>query len=275
MTRFAWVFNLDADFELQAKTYNTPDKLKADLSRNGQAARALMGPEDAECALGIGPGFVGRAFCPTEKALSRMRAAGVVPEPHPAQAVLRRVNHRLFAHALGGGLADQHWIESRAALDVLLARPTPWLLKRPLSFAGRGQLVVSGSLTDKDDAWITASLRADGLIVEPFVAIDEEYSLHGFIWPDGRHLLGGLCVQTVSRGVYRSVRRDASHAHAGRLEAEAARVAAALCAAGYFGPFGIDAYTHMGGLCCLSEINARYTMAFAVGFSRPVHTLEL
>jgi hypothetical protein len=56
-----------------------------------------------------------------------------------------------------------------------------------------------------------------------------------------------------------------------RLAEEAARVAAALASAGYFGPFGIDAYTYRahGGALELqvrSEINARYSMGFAVGF---------
>ena len=55
------------------------------------------------------------------------------------------------------------------------------------------------------------------------------------------------------------------------LTTELARVAGALCAAGYFGPFGLDAYTYRGGdgIVCLqprSEINARYSMGFALGF---------
>ena len=57
------------------------------------------------------------------------------------------------------------------------------------------------------------------------------------------------------------------------LVPEAERVAAALSAAGYFGPFGVDAYTYRerGGAIALqprSEINARYTMGFAAPYPR-------
>ena len=50
-----------------------------------------------------------------------------------------------------------------------------------------------------------------------------------------------------------------------------ARVAVALAGSGYFGPFGIDAFTYRNadGTVALqprSEINARYSMGFAIGF---------
>ena len=56
-----------------------------------------------------------------------------------------------------------------------------------------------------------------------------------------------------------------------RLSTEASHVAAALASAGYFGPFGIDAYTYRGGggsleLQLRSEINARYLDGFAIGY---------
>jgi hypothetical protein len=188
------------------------------------------------------------------------------------------VNHRLFAHELGGGLEDQHYVTTRAALDVLLGK-RDWLLKRPLAFAGRGQLRVSGKLTEKDDAWIAASLRADGLIVEPLVTPTLELSLHGFVWQDGRYELGRICVQAVSaRGVFTSVslaEGALQNDEESSLRDQAKRTAEALFVAGYFGPFGIDSYRHTAGFCALSEINARYTMAFALGFARPSHTLSL
>jgi hypothetical protein len=51
--------------------------------------------------------------------------------------------------------------------------------------------------------------------------------------------------------------------------AEAKVVAEGLTAAGYFGPFGVDAYTYRDEergvvLQRRSEINARYTMGFGV-----------
>jgi hypothetical protein len=46
------------------------------------------------------------------------------------------------------------------------------------------------------------------------------------------------------------------------LESIAAMVAPRLTRAGYYGPVGIDALEHTGGLLPLLEINARYTMGF-------------
>jgi hypothetical protein len=56
-----------------------------------------------------------------------------------------------------------------------------------------------------------------------------------------------------------------------RLLEEARRVGLALAQAAYFGPFGVDAFTYRDRAGALqlqprSEINARYTMGFAVGF---------
>jgi hypothetical protein len=49
---------------------------------------------------------------------------------------------------------------------------------------------------------------------------------------------------------------------AAELMRVAAVVAERLFAEGYFGPVGIDALEHAGGLHPLLEINARYTMGF-------------
>jgi hypothetical protein len=46
------------------------------------------------------------------------------------------------------------------------------------------------------------------------------------------------------------------------LESIASVLAPRLTRAGYYGPVGIDALEHTGGLLPLLEINARYTMGF-------------
>jgi hypothetical protein len=270
VTGYAWVFNFDAELELSRKNHTTSAALLADLERHSAGAHALLGPDDVRVEQAR-PGMIGRAWCPTPRALAKLKAAGVTPEPHPDAAVLRRVNHRLFAHELGGGLSGQHYVTADFALP-----PGRWMLKRPLTFAGRGQLRVDGPLDDKQRAWIAASLRTDGLIVEPLVTPSLEVSLHGFVWRDGHFELGRLCEQAVSeRGVYRAAKLAKDVPEAPLMVATAERVAHALHVAGYFGPFGIDGYRHEGGFCALSEINARYTMAFAVGFPRPAHTMHL
>jgi hypothetical protein len=288
--KFAWVLNLDAELELSRLDfeYVPRSKLLQQLALYGQGSRALLGPEDVLLEPGVRPkdgDFVGRAWCPTPLALSRLAAAGVRAEPHPAPGVLRRVNHRLFAHEVGGGLPEQRYFTERAPLEALLRRAErPWMLKRPLAFAGRGQMRFYGPISDKQWSWLDVSLARDGLIAEPLVSPTLELSLHGFVWQAGHFELGRPCVQEVTdRGVFRGVRL----AQSGELDAaESAsvldrgkRAAELLHEAGYFGPFGIDAYRYevgdARGFCALSEINARYTMGFAIGFPRPSSALSL
>ena len=205
--------------------------------------------------------------------------------PHPALAVLQRVNHRRFAVELGAGLPQQRYVTSRAELErVLDSAPRAWLLKRPLAFAGRGQLRWFGAGDARQASWIDASLARDGLVVEPLVTPLLELSLHGFIRKDGEYELGRICVQDVSpHGVARGVRLASAGElrvdEAKALFAVAERVASALIGAEYFGPFGVDAFRYQAGaevgFCALSELNARYTIGFVVGFPRPPAELVL
>ena len=65
--------------------------------------------------------------------------------------------------------------------------------------------------------------------------------------------------------------------HVPLLHDEGERIAEALAAEGYFGPFGVDAFTFIGAdgansLQPRSEINARYSMGFVVGMgARALH----
>jgi hypothetical protein len=289
MTRFAWVLNLDAELELARGRpgYVPQRKLLAQLAEHGGSSRQLLGPDDVLLDGGAPAeklsDYIGRAWCPTPLALARLRAAGAAPEPHPDPATLRRVNHRRFAHRLGGGLPGQTYVRSRGELLETVGNCSQiWLLKRPLTFAGRGQMRVIGPLSDKQWTWVDASLARDGLLIEPFVRPTLELSLHGFVWPDGRYRLGRCCVQHVAeRGAFRGIRL----AEAGELEPgealafseRAEAVARALASDGYFGPYGIDGYRYERdghtAFCALSEINARYTLGFITGF--PVHPSQL
>ena len=289
--RYGWLLNLDAEMELARGRpgYVPQRKLLAQLAQHGGGSRALLGTNDQlldeHTELPVTAGLVGRAWCPTPLALASLRRLGVEPEPHPDAKVLRRVNHRLFAHELGGGLPEQLYVQNREQLATCLGDGARrWLLKRPLGFAGRGQLRAIGPLTEKQGTWVDASLKRDGLIVEPLVTPTFEVSLHGFVWRSGRYEMGEICAQDVSeRGVFRGVRRAepgellASEQAAFRERGEA--VAKALFGAGYFGPFGIDGYRYASdeasGFCALSEINARYTLGFVTGFPRHPSELSL
>jgi hypothetical protein len=289
--RYGWILNLDAELELARGRpgYVPQRKLLAQLAEHGKSSHALLAPEDVLLEPGAGvplpEGLIGRAWCPTPMALASLRQRGVEPEPHPDATILRRVNHRLFAHELGGGLADQSYVRTRAALLASVGDYSRlWLLKRPLGFAGRGQLRIIGPLTEKQMTWVDASLKRDGLLLEPLVKPTLEVSLHGFIWRDGRHELGRICAQSISeRGAFRGVRLSepgdlAPSEHAAFTE-RADAVARALAHAGYFGPFGVDGYRYTlndaSGFCALSEINARYTLGFTTGFPRPPCDLVL
>jgi len=296
--RYGWILNLDAELELARARpgYVPQQKLLRQLAEHGGSSRALLGPEDvllepAEAAEPGEPrgalpsGLIGRAWCPTPLTLARLQQLGVTPEPHPRADVLRRVNHRLFAHELGGGLPEQTYVQGREQLLARLADyARPWLLKRPLGFAGRGQLRAIGPLSDKQWTWVDASLKRDGLLLEPLVTPSFEVSLHGFIWPGGRRELGRICTQVVSeRGVFRGVRLalagELTASESDALRERAAATAEALLGAGYFGPFGIDGYRYTlngaSGFCALGEINARYTLGFVTGFSRHPSELSL
>ena len=289
--RYGWLLNLDAELELARGRpgYVPQRKLLAQLAEHGRSSRALLGPDDVllepDANLPLPNLLVGRAWCPTPLALASLRRHGVEPEPHPDAAVLRRVNHRSFAHELGGGLPDQRYVRTREELLACVGDyARHWLLKRPLGFAGRGQLRIIGPLTEKQMTWVDASLKRDGLLLEPLVQPTFEVSLHGFIWRDGRYELGRACAQDISdRGAFRGVRL----VEPGELAANeytafsecAAGVAQALARAGYFGPFGIDGYRYSldgaSSFCALGEINARYTLGFVTGFPRHPSELSL
>lgn len=284
--RFAWVLNQDAELELSRPGYTPAARTLLQIDQYGAHARALLGPRDILVTdLSSQPGpFLGRAWCPTPLAVAKLRAIGVAPEPHPTPETLRLVNHRHFAFDLAAGLPGQRYVSTRQQLQSVLQAGRSWLLKRPLGFAGRGQLRILGGIDPKQAAWIDASLRHDGLIVEPLITPVLEISLHGFVWRDKRFDLGRACVQDVSeRGVFRAVRlakdRELDESEHQSLFTQGDRVANALGRAGYFGPFGIDAYRYdldgSIGFCALSEINARYTMGFVTGFPRHPSQLSL
>ncbi|MDP9150037.1 MAG: hypothetical protein M3O36_08875, partial [Myxococcota bacterium] len=208
------------------------------------------------------------------------------PEPHPALDVLRAVNSRAFAAALGITLPGAAFVTdldvARAMLRAEPALCTSWRVKHAFGMAGRNQRVVVPSAVDERDLrFVEAGLARGGVQVEPNVVIESEYAIHGLIAEDGSFQLGALVRQRCDRhGAWmRSDRVDPAEAlrdHPVReiavvLREEARRVARALFGAEFFGPFGIDAYSYRGGdgAPCLqprSEINARYSMGFATGF---------
>jgi hypothetical protein len=285
--RFAWVLNLDADLELAARQAYQPKRSVREAMRPWSAllAASLLGPEDVvvdeSSALLASRGLVGRAFCPTPSAVATLVRAGAELEPHPPVEVLRLVNARAFASSLGQTLPGAAFVTHLAAARAKLAEAPPvgegWRVKRNFGMTGRGQRVVLGVATEPDVAFVRASLDEGGVQIEPNVAIEAEYALHGLLAESGAFELGAPVRQRCdARGAWIAT-EPLGDPSAGerelvtRLAAEAAHVASALATARYFGPFGVDAYTYRGESGSLelqvrSEINARYSMGFAVGF---------
>jgi hypothetical protein len=201
--------------------------------------------------------------------------------------ILRRVNHRRFAHELGQALPAAGFAQDAAQLATLLAAKSAladassercWLIKRPLGFAGRGRKKLRfGELSAADQSWLDASLRTgDGLQVEPWVTRELDCALHGWVDEDGRCTLGRTTVQVVDEtGAWQSTLLakpgDLTPTEESSLRTAAERTGAALHAAGYFGPFGLDAFRwrDAGGAVHFqprSELNARYSMGWALGW---------
>ena len=269
-TRTAWVLNLDADVELGAGPNYAPTRavLAAMRPHVSRLARTLLGPDDVLVDEGTDArGLPGRAFCPTPRALAMLRHAGAEPEPHPSFEVLRRVNSRAFCSSLGPTMPDAAFFHDLdAALARLQMRPSiadSFRVKRAHGMAGRGQRV----MPPIDLPFLRASFPS-GVQIEPNVAIETEYALHGMLAPDGSVALGSLVRQRCdAHGQWLATERIVDPTIEQRLAREARSVARALHEASYFGPFGIDAFAYAGGFQPRSEINARYSMGFAIGFT--------
>jgi hypothetical protein len=277
-----WVLNLDAELELQSSgPYQIPLRVAQALTPWLERARALLGPGDelidAHSTRAGSPQRLGAAWCPTPSALQRLAKAGARLPPSPSLEVLRRVNQRRFYLSLGGGAPGAQYFDASEPLEAaLVARGSaPWLFKRAYGFAGRGQRRIPNPPSADDRRWLADSLRQGGLLGEPWLEIERELCLHGRLDGTGQLTLGRICVQRTD--AYRAwlaselaLPGEVDEAHARTLYDTAERVAEALTSAGYFGPFGLDGYlwrTPQGALAFnpLGELNARYTMGFAVG----------
>ena len=273
----AFVLNLDADEELAGRSARDLGvKARARLVARSSELGLLVG--DAY-VLGTGDdalarGCVGLAFCPPPRALASLAEAFAVPAPAPGFEVLVRVNHRKFCADLGQtlqGAAFVHDLESVAA-RMRSGEGVEWVLKHPHGYVGR----MRHRSFELDAATLSFAksclAEAGGLELEPWVARTDDYALHGYVARDGTLTLGEPTRQICDgRGVWQKTSREhdlTTIEHAALVD-ETRRVGRALVEAGYFGPYGVDAFRflHAGEprFQPRCEINARYTMGYAVG----------
>ncbi|MEI8255029.1 MAG: hypothetical protein WCJ30_05090 [Deltaproteobacteria bacterium] len=282
-----WVLNFDAEDEMATPSSSPSDAVRARFEALVARVGALVPDGDRVYREGVvtrdeARGLVGRAWCPTPRAIRAWERVGATIPTTPAFEVIRRVNHRRFCAAMSSTLPGARYVDTGADLARVVAEATPtgqWLLKRPYGFAGRGRRAVrSGALDAAAMAWAEASLATgEGLQVEPMVERRGDFGLHGYIGRDGAVTLGEATIQRMNaQGAWEGTTR----AEAGALDAietaalfqsvrEAAR---ALDGAGYFGPFGVDAFRWLDArgeprFDARCEINARYSMGWAVGMS--------
>jgi len=289
VTRIVWLLNLDADDELAAAGRPSgpryqPEGSAAMLRARVDACMEALGPLVGDgllvdrAPLEATRGLPGRAFCPTPSARARLEAAGASVPPSPPLPVLVAVNHRRFSAELGQGLDGGQWVSTMDELRAAFAGPVAerageWVLKHPHGYVGRRRHLTS-TLDARTLGFAARCLaEAGGLQLEPWVAREADYALHGYVTAAGVASFGAPTQQICDgRGVWQSTSRvtDLGAEERAGLVREAARTAEALAAAGYFGPFGVDAFRYseagVSRFCARCEINARYTMGWAIGF---------
>ncbi len=272
-----WLLNFDADDELsRAGRRKAPVKaLFAALAERvgpllGEHHR-LLGDEAAR------PPGRGRAWMMTDAARAELAAAGFTPVPSPSMRVLTEANGRRFSSALGTGLPCATFVASEEELLRVTASASPtgtWLLVREHAFAGRHRHRVEGTaLSAELRTWMQASFRAgEGIEITPWMRRTKDFGLHGHLSASGALTLGAPTEQICdARGQWQATVRtgDLTEDERAALTRAAIETAEALHRIGYFGPFGIDAFRyepHAGrSFCPRCEINARYSMGWAVG----------
>ena len=259
----AWVLNLDAENELEAGPRYAPTfALREIVARESRRLLdALVAPGDVvldpdAVRGGEARGLPGLAWSPTPRALRALEKAGAICMQAPDVEILRAVNRRPFAARVRAPLRRDAFHKHVAfhleeALETL-ARPVPsgWLVRRSFGAAGRGRRrLASGKPSAAERAWLVASLRRGPLVLEPFVQVTREFTRSGWVGESGEVVVSPPCFQAVSRtGAWsRTEAAGAGEVARGddeRLEEACARAGDELAAAGYFGPYGIDAFRY-------------------------------
>lgn len=217
--------------------------------------------------------FTPWGWSPSAVAAGEQVKAVVEAIPLPTVA---RVNSKLWSHALevelgiaqpGAALAHTF-----AELREVVARACPqpgdkWVVKSPYGFAARDRVLGRGpSLEQPQGRWCQRRLAlGETLIFQPWLEVVREYGVVLEISPDGSVEIQGISdLQTNGAGTGTGyiLGRPVAPQRLAELERIACLVSARLFREGYFGPVGIDALEHSGGLHPLLEINARYTMGF-------------
>ena len=286
----AWVLNLDAEEEYARGRGYTPKQRIHKIAR--QQARALTGsliqPDDLiidarnkDENKGLAKGLRGLAWSPTPWAQTHLHEANAkVPQP-PAFQVIQDVNSKLFCQAVETSAPRLKKHVERSVDGILhTLSNTPdksWLLRRPYGVAGRGRILMQGEpQSNKELRWLIASIEVAPMVMEPHVHVLLEVSTCGWIERTGQVHFAKPCFQEIDKNGswIRTVpcpEGKLTDLEAEHLQTAANDAAEALIAAGYWGPFSVDAFEYESGdgeesWNTLGEINARFTMGWATAF---------
>jgi hypothetical protein len=197
--------------------------------------------------------------------------------PHVSLETVRRVNSKLWSHALEqelglamrGAMVAADFAELQAAVaGACPGTDDKWVIKSPFGFAARERVLGRGSRLEGAQAtWVRRQFaKGNALIFQPWLERVREYGVTLEIKPDGEIDLNGISdLQTNGAGTgtgYLLGRPIDSPQRVAELERLAQTIGTRLFREGYTGPAGVDALEHTNGLHPLLEINARYTMGF-------------
>lgn len=280
--RIAWLLNLGAELELAEPALQHTAPIDAARLRELLTGVAdLITPDDVllhELTPGELPADTSiQAFCPTPSALAQIAALGFTPPAAPSLAVLRAVNDRAFCAELGHGMPGAAFVRDMHALERHLSQPSPTgrhVIKRAFSFAGREQRRVQDGVLDASTRGFCqrSFAHGQGLQVEPWVERLADFCRHGHLTQAGVLRVGPTREQHCdAMGRFTGMSgtpAQSTPAEDRALRAELSKTSAALADAGYFGPFGIDAFRYQDPAAdgvafnprC--EINARFTMGY-------------
>jgi hypothetical protein len=200
--------------------------------------------------------------------------------PTPSPAVVAAVHHRAFhlqvAESIGCALPGARMVESLTELDrVLQTAPPAWIVKAPLSASGRSRFIERNgpALADPKARRTVERLfeRHGSLLFEPWMERTADFGVSALLGPDDLKIVGIHDQRIDHKGQFLGIdlHPDLSTQEQDQLLGTVEAVAAALRRAGYFGPFGIDAWRYRkenGELALnpLGEINARMTFGLVV-----------
>lgn len=192
--------------------------------------------------------------------------AGRASHDWPAAELVRHVNDKRTSHQieqeLGIALPGATIVGSLEEFEAAVERiGQPWVAKDPFGVAGRGQVKGTFPVDEMGAAAVSRLLsETSEIVLEPFVLVEKEYSLH---WDVNREHVEyrGAATLLTDNGTFRgnAVPTDVPAAIVNESKAAAEKIGAL----GWCGPIGIDAFSgRLSGrrlLRSVCEINARWS----------------